>query len=207
MPTKPKRLCGRNGCPGLWDGHRCTICDRKPDDRKSGWVSDRRGSRHERGYDSKWVKLRARKIKADPFCERCMRHGFTEEAKIVDHIRSFHGTRDPLRLSITNHSAHDVTTRKQTGKAWQHSTSESSSAGRPVRVSQPICGLTPGPATCNGIGIGSRPLLLACPCSNVPMPSLVCSWGGQKTSLNGSCENVQLAMSGSSDQTRQRPQR
>ena len=101
MPTKPKRLCGLNGCQGLWDGQQCTVCDRKPGQERSGWANERRSSRHERGYDSKWVRLRARKLKANPFCEQCLEE-LAVEATEVHHVRPFRFKRDPLRLAWSN---------------------------------------------------------------------------------------------------------
>jgi len=101
MPTKPPRTCSRFGCPGVRGPDGCTVCEAGK--RKTGWESDkRRGSRHERGYDSQWVKLRARKLKADPMCERCEAEGFDEVAIEVHHKVAFKGLRDPLRLAWDN---------------------------------------------------------------------------------------------------------
>ena len=102
MPTAPPRTCPTAGCPGLWDGKRCTRCNRKP--KQHGWGDDKqRGTRHERGYDHRWVKLRAAYLRHHPYCERCE----TTEGRIVlatdvHHKIPFRGRGDPLRLAWDN---------------------------------------------------------------------------------------------------------
>lgn len=101
MPSKPKRRCITPGCPGLWDGERCTVCGRtRP---KVGWRSDKiRGTRQQRGYDKAWLKLRACKLKQEPLCEECLRAGKTTVATEVHHRVPFRGRNDPLRLALHN---------------------------------------------------------------------------------------------------------
>ena len=45
----------------------------------------RRGSRHERGYDSRWAAFSAIYLKAHPFCVECGRQGRDRLADLVDH--------------------------------------------------------------------------------------------------------------------------
>lgn len=59
-------------------------------------------SRHERGYDTDWVKLREAYIQQNYLCENCLKHDTTSPAKIVDHIIPFKGIDDPLRLDSSN---------------------------------------------------------------------------------------------------------
>jgi 5-methylcytosine-specific restriction protein A len=63
-----------------------------------------KGTRHERGYDNAWVKLRARflSISAHQFCCVCERKGHLVPTDEVDHIIPFNGKDDPLRLEWTN---------------------------------------------------------------------------------------------------------
>ena len=98
MPDKPYRPCPTPGCPGLWDGEKCTRCDRKPTARNSRL----RGSRHERGYGNDWDRLRDRYIKEHPLCEMCEATGYTILAEQVHHKIPFRGLKDPLRLDWDN---------------------------------------------------------------------------------------------------------
>lgn len=49
-------------------------------------IEKERGSRHERGLDSKWVRVRAAYAKKHPFCEECARRGIVRVLDDVDHI-------------------------------------------------------------------------------------------------------------------------
>ena len=63
---------------------------------------ERRGSASERGYDSRWSKLRERFIAEHPLCEYCAGRDLTVPAEEVDHVKPFSGPEDPLRLDETN---------------------------------------------------------------------------------------------------------
>jgi len=57
--------------------------DGKPDYKKQ---SDRdRGTSAERGYDRRWRKVRAVKLRKHPLCERCLKDGKTRAADLVHH--------------------------------------------------------------------------------------------------------------------------
>lgn len=58
--------------------------------------SDRRGSRHERGYDSRWTRLRIIHLKLHPLCCECERAGYVKPAELVDHILPINDGGDPL---------------------------------------------------------------------------------------------------------------
>lgn len=45
-----------------------------------------RGSRHDRGYDAAWVKLRDRFLRQNPLCAECLRCNRDHLADVVDHI-------------------------------------------------------------------------------------------------------------------------
>ncbi len=113
-PTKPPTCCRKLGCPGVRGPDGCTVCgDGK---KKSGWSDRRRGSRHQRGYDSKWVVRRTEKLAADPLCELCKTEGYDEVAEEVHHKVPFKGKGDPLRLAWDNlESVCGVCHRKVTG--------------------------------------------------------------------------------------------
>ena len=62
----------------------------------------RRGSAVERGYDSRWHKLRAWYVAGNPLCEDCSDKGLTVEVDEVDHVIPINGPNDPLRLDAEN---------------------------------------------------------------------------------------------------------
>ena len=99
MPARTLTTCPTAGCHGLWDGQRCTVCDRKP--QQHGWHDDR-PSRSRRGYGRDWLRLRARKLKQQPLCEDCWAQGVVTAATTVDHVQPFQGPGDPLRLAWGN---------------------------------------------------------------------------------------------------------
>ena len=100
MPNSPLKICAKAGCQGLWDGTSCTRCDRGT--KKTNWPENR-GSSSQRGYDARWRRLRARKLRADPICAECLKDGDrVTEATHVDHIVPFKGKNDPLRLDYSN---------------------------------------------------------------------------------------------------------
>lgn len=97
MPGKPKRLCIQSGCSGLYDPatRTCNKCSKKGENK-------RHGTRQERGYDERWIRLRKRKKAANPLCEKCERNGHTTLMDEVHHIVPFRGLGDPLRLDWDN---------------------------------------------------------------------------------------------------------
>ncbi|WP_367278260.1 HNH endonuclease [uncultured Alsobacter sp.] len=46
-----------------------------------------RGSRHERGYDARWTRLRDRFLRENPLCAECLRCNRDQVADVVDHIQ------------------------------------------------------------------------------------------------------------------------
>lgn len=100
MPQKPPRICSRPGCRGLVRDDVCSACGPV---KRSGWQSDReRGNRHERGYDSRWVRLRDAYLAQHRLCERCEAEGRTALAEQVHHVDGFDGLDDPKRLDWDN---------------------------------------------------------------------------------------------------------
>ena len=47
---------------------------------------DNRPSSYERGYDARWKRLRAQKLRENPLCEECVKGGLLERATMVHHI-------------------------------------------------------------------------------------------------------------------------
>ena len=79
----------------------------------SGW---HKTSRHARGYDHRWVKLRAVILKRDDhLCQPCLRQGRPTPAKAVDHIvpKAKGGTDDPGNLEATCDECHKAKTQAE----------------------------------------------------------------------------------------------
>lgn len=74
MVSRAPRPCSTPGCPNLvtTKAGRC--------DQHKAEAEARRGTRHQRGYDSKWVRIRAQFLRFHPLCEWC-----GQAAKEVDH--------------------------------------------------------------------------------------------------------------------------
>ncbi|WP_071890829.1 HNH endonuclease [Enterobacter sp. ODB01] len=95
MPALIPRACRKRGCPG-------TTTDRSgycPQHLNEGWQQHQRGqSRHQRGYGSKWDRLRPIVLDRDKYlCQECLRNGRYTPAETVDHIKpKAHGGTDDL---------------------------------------------------------------------------------------------------------------
>lgn len=87
MPTRAARPCKVAGCRAL--GDESGYCPKHQDRKKDGTFADlRRGSRHDRGYGSAWVKLRQLVMERDRgLCQCCLRQGRISPAQQVDHIK------------------------------------------------------------------------------------------------------------------------
>lgn len=83
MPSRPKSICRAPACgklldlPGYCEKHKKAV--RKKED-------ERRGTAAERGYDSKWARVRGFYLRKHPLCVYCRRDGRVVAANVVDHI-------------------------------------------------------------------------------------------------------------------------
>ncbi len=84
MPPRIPRACRKRGCAKTTTDH-SGYCNEHIN---TGWENHQQGkSRHERGYGTKWDKLRAVILTRDMhLCQQCLREGRAAEAKTVDHI-------------------------------------------------------------------------------------------------------------------------
>ena len=48
--------------------------------------------------NGRWQKLRLKKVKASPLCERCLEMGITKETEEVHHIKPVESTTDPSKM-------------------------------------------------------------------------------------------------------------
>lgn len=106
MPPRPPRPCRHAGCNALAYG-RESYCpahkvqaEREQTERRRE-ADLHRGSRHERGYDSLWVRNRSMYLSAHPLCERCAAAGRTVAASLVHHVNSI-ASAPSLRLDAEN---------------------------------------------------------------------------------------------------------
>ncbi|NMG64901.1 HNH endonuclease [Azoarcus indigens] len=75
MPTAAPKPCRHPGCGALVrdGGHYCEAHKRPA---RGSFADPARGSRHERGYGSKWDQIRARILARDcGLCQACLRQG------------------------------------------------------------------------------------------------------------------------------------
>ncbi|HHE4876831.1 HNH endonuclease [Morganella morganii] len=84
MPPRIPRACRKRGCAKTTTD-RSGYCE---EHRNTGWENHQQGkSRHERGYGTKWDRLRLVVLSRDKhLCQQCLREGRVTEAKTVDHI-------------------------------------------------------------------------------------------------------------------------
>jgi len=82
MPKKPKRYCNYPRCKEKTD---TTYCDQHDKLVKQRYDKQRETA-VQRGYTTRWAKLRKMKVNRNPLCERCQIDGFITETKLVHHI-------------------------------------------------------------------------------------------------------------------------
>lgn len=108
MATKPQHFCNHAGCATLTGNHYCDTHTPLHDTGRT----DYRDAASERGYDSKWRKVRDRYLSAHPLCERCEQQGRVEIAEVVHHINPINagGPRlDPRNLRALCRDCHEFT--------------------------------------------------------------------------------------------------
>jgi 5-methylcytosine-specific restriction protein A len=76
-----KRFCLKRGCQSITDGKYC-----EQHTQQNHVYDKQRGSAHQRGYDARWRKDRARFLKEHPLCVECIEVGKILAATVVDHI-------------------------------------------------------------------------------------------------------------------------
>jgi 5-methylcytosine-specific restriction protein A len=112
MPMAPPTLCSHPGCGVKLTGnkHRCEK------HKLVSWVDSVRKSRHERGYDNDWLKLRKRIMQRDIWqCQPCKKNGRLTIAEEVDHIicKAHGGTNDEDNLQAICKECHKTKTAKE----------------------------------------------------------------------------------------------
>lgn len=93
MPSRPKRPCNHIGCPKTVSSGYCEEHKKQ--------ANKYRGSFRERGYDSRWDKIRRMKVRQDPLCEICKQEDRLTPVEIVHHIKKV-TDRPDLLLDMDN---------------------------------------------------------------------------------------------------------
>jgi len=122
MPAAPRKPCRHPGCCVLGTTSYCeahlkakqkeVVVRRKQYDAE-------RGNRHQRGYNSRWVRASAVFKIANPICVHCEAKGITTLVYCVDHIVPHCGDMD-LFWEVSNWQSlckkcHDIKTAKEDG--------------------------------------------------------------------------------------------
>lgn len=110
-PTAPGTPCPSPGCPAITPPD--TYCE---DHSAEGWQGDDRPSAAQRGYDTKWRKVRRSYLREHPLCEHCEDRDRVRAAKDVDHITplSEGGARlDPDNFQALCRACHNRKTRRE----------------------------------------------------------------------------------------------
>jgi 5-methylcytosine-specific restriction protein A len=113
MPMRPPSPCGKAGCREYASKKgRCDEHQIEP------WKHTK--SRHERGYDARWYKLRKIALERDShLCQTCKRDGIYTKAVQVDHIKPKYlgGSNDLSNLESICDKCHKLKTQKEAKEA------------------------------------------------------------------------------------------
>lgn len=156
MPTAPLRPCSHAGCRALVRGGRC---EQHAVAREGTFADKQRGSRHQRGYDWRWVKTRARILARDGGvcqCLECKRLERVLPATEVDHIvpKFEGGTDDDSNLQAINEDCHARKTAAEAQRARMHGARKQP----PVRPApRPAAGLGRGGSMSGADTLGTDP--------------------------------------------------
>ena len=115
MPYKPKHPCAYPGCPELVPaGEKYCEKHRKQAQKR---YDKQRGTAAQRGYNSRWQRIRKIKLNADPLCAECLRNGRTTVATQVHHKDGNVRNNSPDNLESLCIECHGRITAKE-GKHW-----------------------------------------------------------------------------------------
>lgn len=116
MPSRLPTPCATPGCPALTRQRYCEAHRREQAQRYDA----ERGTAAQRGYGSRWRKLRAQVLREEPLCRMCAAEGKVTAAMDVDHrvpkVRG--GTDERSNLQSMCHWHHSQKTAKEDGR-WR----------------------------------------------------------------------------------------
>lgn len=82
MPKRAPKPCSYPGCTHY--ATKGARCDRH---QREAWATSKGRSRHQRGYGSRWERVRSRVLYRDAhLCQACARAGLVKRATHVDHV-------------------------------------------------------------------------------------------------------------------------
>jgi 5-methylcytosine-specific restriction enzyme A len=111
VPSRPDHYCGI-----CRRSHGSACPKRKPYEAQG----QHRGSRHARGYGTRWERIRRQVLaRDDGICQECSRQGIATPAHAVDHIRpkAHGGTDDMDNLQSLCKRCHAVKTAAESNRA------------------------------------------------------------------------------------------
>ena len=111
MPQRAGSACRRPGCAGVVQAGICSQCGPLRRQRQVDY-DQQRGNRHQRGYTSEWVRIRAAYLLAHPLCADCQALGRTTAASEVHHVRALrnNGTHEEGNLMALCKPCHSART-------------------------------------------------------------------------------------------------
>jgi 5-methylcytosine-specific restriction enzyme A len=104
MPRKTDKTCKYPNCPNVISGDKkIPYCPTHEPLMLKSWDMTRETATA-RGYTHRWTKNRNMKLRNDPLCEMCERHGITKVADLVHHVdgNSRNNRADNLMSLCTN---------------------------------------------------------------------------------------------------------
>lgn len=112
MPTKPPTVCG---CGKVVPSGTVCPCRAAMTKERAKAYDAARGSRHERGYDNQWQRLRDMHLSENPLCEHCLQEDETVTVAVdVDHVEPItvapHRRLDPTNLQSLCRHHHNLKT-------------------------------------------------------------------------------------------------
>lgn len=124
MPVSAKRPCRHPGCRQLIEAG--GYCEEHKRPARGSFSDADRGTRHERGYGSKWDKIRERILRRDNgLCQECLRNGrltvvgHKPFSAYCDHIvpKAEGGTDDDSNLQTLCRACHQAKTDAEKNRA------------------------------------------------------------------------------------------
>lgn len=104
MPSAPRKPCRKQGCNKLGTEAYCEehrLQRRSEVKRLRNAYDKERGTRTERGYDSRWLRASTLFRKSNPLCVMCEKEGVYKVGDCVDHITP-HRDNEELFWDVNN---------------------------------------------------------------------------------------------------------
>lgn len=116
---RPCKVCRKTTLNknGYCDEHQAFFEEQEK--KRKQWFERHRGSRHERGYDNTWYKVRKTYLMLHPLCEQCEKEGRLTLAKEVHHkiaLRDGGSRLDPDNFMAVCRACHQKFTQEEIAK-------------------------------------------------------------------------------------------